>query len=528
VQFAFGSGRPATAAADAAAYRAAAEDTAFRHHYEEVMVPAAARSFATLAALAGARSGNGMADGFCFGFPFFFVMGLQRPPLDVDELGPAFIGPSAPLVLAVRSARRAILENPQDADGYFQLGLAYLALSRQSDEHRFGGRMPLLEELRQVQTIASLRTAAVLNPDHAGAHFYLQLLYGRAGYADLQLKHLDAEIKAIRLAAPRSAAELQAFKNRNSLGYQQRANPAQAAEAMKLFEDYLKAKDEEKTKLEKAVKDNQNTYAVRSEKKRVLEKARIALDLGLGEKALQVLLDSDSLEFGKDGAQMELTLLMHMGRLDELREQLAPEKDEKIRKELPEDMNSTLGQGAYETYRMLLAVAEGDYKTADDSLEQAGKKALANPKLLQALRVEVTRPSVLMGFPLAAAQMRKEEGSVMDLTFSQLAAMQVAKMIAERPPEPGPAVWLLVEELARMKRSVSLSQLGSPLAGAADFETLRGLLKVETGDIDGAKAHFRKALFADEKQKKLDAPVAHDSPGLLIAYHYLRAIEKKD
>ena len=155
---------------------------------------------------------------------------------------------------------------------------------------------------------------------------------------------------------------------------------------MKAFEDQLKAMDEEKTRLEKTVKDNLNTYAVPSEKKRVMEKARIALELGLGEKALQVLLDSDSLEFGKEGAVMELALLMQQGRLDELREQLAPEKED-IRKQLPEDMNSSMGQGTYETYRTLLAVAEGDYKEADASLEQAEAKAVADPERLRGLRV---------------------------------------------------------------------------------------------------------------------------------------------
>ena len=66
------------------------------------------------------------------------------------------------------AARRAILENPQDAEGYFQLGLAYRALRRQSDEHFFAGRMPLLEQVRQVQTVAALHTATVLDPDHVG------------------------------------------------------------------------------------------------------------------------------------------------------------------------------------------------------------------------------------------------------------------------------------------------------------------------------------------------------------------------
>jgi hypothetical protein len=516
VQFAFGSGEPAAAAADAAAFRASAEDTAYRHHYESVMRPAAAFNFAGLFALAGARSGNAVADAWTFGLPFHWVMLRQGPPLEGDDLGPIFIGPSAPLVLAVRSARRAILENPQDAEGYFQLGLAYLALGRQSDEHYFGARMQVLRQVRQVQTVAALRTAATLNPDHVGAHFYLYILFRRAGYTDLQLKHLDAEIKAIRRAPPRSLSELQAFRDRYALGYRLPIDPSKAAEAMKAFEEQLKGMDEERTKLEKTVKDNLNTYAVRTEKKRVMEKARIALELGLGEKALQALLDSDSLEFGKEGALLELDLLMRQGRLDELREQLAPEKED-IRKQLPEDMNSSLGAGSYETYRMLLAVAEGDYKEADAQLEEAAKKAIGDPKRLQMLRVE-------LGVDL------KDAGQGKDLSLRQLLAVGVAKLVADELPQGAPVAWLLSRRIVRDQRLGQLAAMAGPLSVWCDLETLRGVLLAEAGHLDAAKKHFRVALFGEfnwENANMDDLPVI-DFPGLALAYRYLHVMEKKE
>ncbi|HEX5271726.1 MAG TPA: hypothetical protein VFW33_14610, partial [Gemmataceae bacterium] len=240
-RFAFGPGQVPSAAADAAAYRAAANDTAYRHHYDEVIRPTAARTFATLLVAAVGRTGNPLADAWAVGQPFHWAMQRLGPPVEVDDMGPVFIGPSAPLMLAVRCARRAVLENPQNAEGYFQLGLAYLALQRQSEEHIFTRRMPLLDQVRQAQTIAALRTAALLDPEHVGAHHYLNILYHNAGFADLQLKHFDQEIKAIRRSPPRSPSDLRAFLDRYSLESRQRLSAEQATEALKSFEERLKA-----------------------------------------------------------------------------------------------------------------------------------------------------------------------------------------------------------------------------------------------------------------------------------------------
>ncbi len=537
VRFAFGSGARPAEVADAAAFRAASEDNAFRHHYQEVMRPEAARNFGSVAALGGVRTGNLMADACIFGVPFYWVVGRQPPRVEYDEMGPIFIGPSAPLMLAVRSARRAILQNPQDAEAYFQLALAYLALTRQSDEHQFGSRMPLLVQVRQVQTIAALRNAVLLNPDHVGAHFYLTLLFERAHFADLQLKHLGEELRAIHRAPPQTGEELMAFQDRYALGYRARTDPSKSAEALKLFQEQLKKMEEAHTKLEKTVKDNLNTYAVRSEKKRVMDKARIALELHLGEKALQVLLDSDALEFGKEGAQLELELLMQMGELDKLRVQLAPENEEKLRKELPENLSS-LGAGAYELYRTLLAAGEGNYKEADDFLKQAEEKAVADPEMLKLARLPVllsgSLGSMVLRDPALVKRLSRElsltddAGPAKDLDLHQLTAIALAQAIAENAPEHGPAVWLLVQRLLGIKRLTALPQMVRPLAVASDFEIMRGLLKVETGDIAGAKRHLCKALYGQEEPADLGTAFVLDFPGVGIGYRYLKALEKKE
>ncbi len=513
VRFAFGTGSQPAEAADADAYRSAGEETAFRHHYEDVMRPWAASNFATLTLFGGIRNGNPLADAWSFGAPFHYEMFRQAPPVEQDDYGPIFITPSAPLMLAVRSARRAILKNPEDAEAYFQLGRAYFALSRQGEEHHLGQRMSLLSQVRQVQMVSALRNAVLLEPDHMGAHTLLAFLFQRAGYADLQLKHLKEQIRVARRNLPRSA------------------------KALELFQEHIKAKEEEQTKLEKSVKDNQNTFAVRSEKKKVMDKARIALELHLGEKALQVLLDSDPLEFGKEGAQMELHLLMQMGDLEKLRVQLAPDNDEKLRKELPEALSS-LGVGAFELYRMLLAVGEGDYQEADDFLKQAQQKMIGDPDMIKDVRSPLLVPGPVTEQVLHDPELVKrlsgvlsltdEPGPAKDLKLPQLVVGAVAELIAEYAPRQGPVMWLLLLRLEEIRREGRLSQMAKPLEAAADFETLRGLLKIETGNIAEAKQHLRKALYGKEDQANLDAPIVLNFPGVLVANRYLRAMEKKE
>src|SRR5262249_324101 len=194
--------------------------------------------------------------------------------------------------------------------------------------------------------------------------------------------------------------------------------------------------------MEKRVKDNQNRYEVQSDQKRVFQKAQIAMRLGLGDKALQVLLESEDLEFGKEGTQMELDLLLSMGRLEELREQLWP-KDEKQREVIPEGLNQALGIGTYERYRFLLAAAEGDYQEADEFLEKARVKTLTDPGQLREFRVR-------LGLEQEAP------GSAKEFNIPQLMSVGVAKAILEGAPAQGP---LGYQATRRMLRDLPLGEL---------------------------------------------------------------------
>ena len=299
------------------------------------------------------------------------------PPLRFDDFGPIYLGRTSPIFLAIRSARRAILHNPDDAEAYFQLGRAYLALFRQTEESQLNRGGDMYRRLRQAQMIAALRNAVTLDPDNPLAQWYLSILYNWGGAVDLQLKHLGEAIRAAKRDPKRVVA------------------------------DQLKAWEQMYSGLEKQVKDRQNAYAVQAEKKSVIEKADIALHLGLAEKALQVLMESDVVEFGKQGTKMELELLLRLGRLEELRVQLWPENDPQVREEMERGINSALGQGEYEKYRFLLAAAEGNYAEADEFVAKAAS-LMEDESLRRTIRRKLELESPFAKEPGAAKNLSAE------------------------------------------------------------------------------------------------------------------------
>jgi tetratricopeptide (TPR) repeat protein len=504
-RFAFGPGPRSAETDDAAAYLDFVNDASFRFHFENVMLPKAAFSFSGLVCTTALRTGSALGDAFATGVHVRLALD-QVPPIEVDEFGPIYFGEAAPVILAIRSARRALLRNPDDAEAYFQLGRAYATLPRQTMERQFGDTLVMLSQLRNVQAISALRNAVLLDPDKGLAHFWLAVLMGRSGFRDLQLKHFTEFVRWSRRMGPL---------------------PGESEEQ---FNERVKGLEDRNKELEKLVKDNQLNYEVRSEKLKVFQKAQMAMRMGLGEKALQVLLESDDLEFGIDGARLELELLLSMGRLEDLREQLWP-KDEKLREQreqMPETLNKQMGIGTYERYRFLLAAAEGDYDEADLFLEQARTKTLNDPIQLQRFR----RTLELEAVPAGPARDLKPEastpGPAKDLNVAQLLAVGIARAIAEQMPVDGPVGMQLARRLVRDFRLARMMEIPPPLLLAANYETLRGIMRVEAGDIRGAQQHFREALFADKDKKGRAEDIVVEFPGANAAYRYLRMTEEKD
>jgi tetratricopeptide (TPR) repeat protein len=491
-RYVYGPGPRAPETSDAAVYLDYASESAFRYHYEHIFRRNAGIAFSGLLGVGSVRTGSALGDALFFGLPWLKAM--APPPIDRDEFGPIYLGRAEPVVLAIRAARRAILRNPNDAEAYFHLGRAYVLLSRQTEERSFGSALALLPLLRNVQAVAALRIAVTLDPDLGIAHLWLAILFSRAHFNDLQLKHTNEFVRCLRRAG------------------------RQGAETEEQFKERLKGPEDTAKELDKRVKDTQNKYEIQSDRKTVFQKAQIALRLGLGDKALQVLLGSDDLEFGKEGTQLELNLLLSMGRLDDLREQLWPTKGddvEKQRKAIPDGLNESLGIGTYERFRFLLAAAEGDYQEADEFLEQARTKTLGNAAQLRGFRQRLE----LEG---------KEPGPAKDLNIAQLLAVGVAEAIAEQARTDGilamRAGWRMMRDL----RLAAMMPMRMPLFLAGDYETLRGVLKLEAGDVGAAQEHFRQALFADKTRKGKPEDIVAEFPAAIAAYRYLYMTEKKE
>jgi tetratricopeptide (TPR) repeat protein len=497
MRFAYGPGPQAADTGDAATVLAYFEETAFRHHYEHFMIARSAPSFGRIAAASAIHTGNAMADAAILYANSRFSLMLERPPIDFDSLGPVLIGPTSPVVLGIRSARRAILHNPDDAAAYHNLGYGYLLLSRQSEERQvaLARNFTLLNQLRNAQGMAALRKAVLLNPDDFPSQYHFSYMAGRSGFWDVELKHRNEALRALRRRGPRPG------------------------ETDKQFQEFFDDLDRQREELEKQVSDNQNTYEIRASGRPVWEKVRHALGLGLGDKALQLLLDSTAVEFGDEGARAELDLLLGMGRLEELRHLLDPPNDSKTRDELNTDLNKKLGPGTYERYRFLLAAAEGNYKEADEFLEKTQKILLEDDALQRTFRRQLMLEA-------------DKPGPAKELSLRRLLAVSVAQMIADSSdfePGPGPVAWVLMRrKMQFVDRFGVMDEIAKPVRLAADYEMLRGLLKIESGHIAEAQEHLSQALFdkKDEKTSNKRSPFVFT--GMPIAYRYLQLIEQRE
>jgi hypothetical protein len=255
--------------------------------------------------------------------------------------------PPALLYLAIRAARRALAANPADHRAYLVLGESYRRLLHHTRERIWASHFKPLVHLRQVQASVALNHVVRLRPRLPVPHLDLFQLYEEMGYLDLARKHLQT----YRTLTPSRDPGL----------------------------DRL---DMDLTRLTKQVRENENEFAKKA-KGRVLDRALLAIRLGLGGKALELLLESDIAAFGKQGMILELELLLKTGRAKEVREWLAGDQARKAK--------ATLGEISYYWFRAQALAAWGDYALAEEEfthLSLAWRKAdLLEPRLKIALAV---------------------------------------------------------------------------------------------------------------------------------------------
>jgi tetratricopeptide (TPR) repeat protein len=270
----------------------------------------------------------------------FLKILLSRPqkgendrPLGVDALTPRVLdnylyqqddGPPELLYLAIRAARRALHDVPDDPQTYLVLGQAYLRLARKTRERVWEAQMTHLARLRLVQAAAALNQAVALQPDLLQAHADLVSLYQGQGLKDLALKHLKEMLRLSRARGSRL----------DGLAERVRA-------------------------LEVEVSRLRDNYEVNAGNLKGLERARLAVERGLPGTALEVLLGLTDVAgaAGPAGVQLELELLLTAGRVREVREWVT------------EDYRKLLGPEVYEWVQAQVAAACGDYDRADASLD---------------------------------------------------------------------------------------------------------------------------------------------------------------
>lgn len=267
-------------------------------------------------------------------------------------------GPPAAPVLAVRAARQAIADSPNNHAGYLRLATGYGLLWREQEESWVArptqGLAFLRQELRVVQMVTALEHGLKLRPNDFFGQKSLYELYALLNYNDLALEHAQAMINLSR--SPNVGEDREQFRKRREV----------EEKGIKEFE----------TKLMRA----RNDYELGAANKTPLEKAGLALEHGLARKALEVLDTADVSQMNYQSIDLQIRLHLTTGAsspslargLDELRDALT-------------GVASQIGPN-YERYGFLLEAAAGNYADADKFMEEAIRK----------LELEIENKALLM------------------------------------------------------------------------------------------------------------------------------------
>ncbi len=261
--------------------------------------------------------------------------GVTVPPRisqTVYELFGGFIAeqgdiPVGVLYTAVRAGRRAVLENPNDANAYLNLGRAYITLLSSSPEKSWAAQLSQLRRVRQLQASAALNRAVAINPRLAPAQLELSRLYLSLECLDLAVHHL----RAYRELSPRWGGPLPEDPRTKTI-------------------------DTELEQLTKELERQKREFVKESGQLAVSDRAMLAVRRGLVREARDLLLTSDVAAFGAQGTDLELGLLLHTGRPGEVLDWMVPE------------LTGSLGDFTFHWLRAQAQSALGNYEAADAEL----------------------------------------------------------------------------------------------------------------------------------------------------------------
>jgi hypothetical protein len=407
------------------------------------------------------------------------------------------VGPPAAMLLSVRAARNAVLDSPDDALPYLKLKTAYEFLLRYQEEYWVFRPQPpsgtglslykpasLRYRVRHAQMSGALVNAAVLQPES----WQLQVQCGEwflsQGYLDVAGEYITRARDLALRQKPASAEEAEMLKRfRDNYGDDLKQLNAALEQQAKEYGLLAKGQPDPLEKLKAAL------LAANPEPKDPLGFDKFHRR-GLVLKALAVLGDARA-NLGKLKAEdarevlwWNAYLLLMTGKLGEADTLL---KDPAVKK--------ALGELDHAELAATVAAAVGDYPAADKLLE-ATEKFIALPPDEQILEAQ-KKPLRDMAHVLA-----------------------VLTAYLPGPDDPiGPLSRLTVGVLAQGETYKELSQLGTERVEVFQVRLLRGLLALESGDLEAAARHLHGALRV--------LPPVLDHPDRPIAVRYTELLEGK-
>jgi hypothetical protein len=372
-------------------------------------------------------------------------------------------GPPGLLYLAIRAARRALRDNPDDPQTYLLLGEAYLRLARNTRERFWGTQMSHLTRLREVQATAALHEALRLQPDLIQAHHSLANLFQSHGLKDLTLKHRKEEL---RLSRPR--------------GRLPGESEADARKRLDALAEAIRA-------LEADVDKERNVYETNAANLKVLDRAEDAARRGLANKALEVLLAQPDVAAaaGAKGVHLEMNLLLTVGRVREVRDWVT------------DDHKNTLGHELYEWSQAQVAAACGEYDRADE-------------KLALSSQLELPR-----------------EGMEQPPSLREAMAMIVGEKLLQKAVAEDNVLRRMQAPVIEQSLNQQIGEIADRLRRQAGAKVMRGLLAVERGDTKKAEGLFREALVLWQSDAAVASGAGIDFSGRTVAQAMLEMLKRR-
>jgi hypothetical protein len=385
--------------------------------------------------------------------------------------------PALPL-LAVRAARIGIEKDPADATAWLVLARAYLLLGQETWERDAGEALTPLGRIRRIQYTTALVQAVLLNPDSIQAREDLKNAFAGERAFDLAYQHAAEQLRLIGRVGPTSDSTDE-YKVRIA-----RAN-------------------EDVNRLEQLVQAAENRFLIRTAALAgdPLARARIAVELGLVQKAIDVLLQSHYDLYGAVGLGLLIDLLLQTGQAADARNLL--DRPELLKnttvlgiynvpgKPHSNGQRSSYRLFAYDWLNLCHHAAVGNYDSARISLQKMNdqldyEERNISPPLIKNLSRQV---AIETGFAVP-------NGSLTSRLFAGFERSHL-------------------HDLLKQTQQIAVTR--------ADLIALSGLLELERGNPTGAleRGELALALYAE---RKATAPAL---PGEPLAVKYVGEIRKQ-